>query len=156
MMTGVRSRPGLAALAVPIRPRGTASMTAIANTAANVRIFSAPIEAAKPHYVHSVAMYLRQSRRFSLRAHILQHRWTKTVPRLVLLDTNALLMPFQFHVHLEAELHRLLGDDEIAVPSLVLSELTLKADDNRDARPGPRLAKQYRATEGHGSADDSA
>jgi len=47
------------------------------------------------------------------------------VPRLVLLDTNALLMPFQFQVHLEAELHRVLGDVEIAVPSPVLSELTL-------------------------------
>jgi len=77
------------------------------------------------------------------------------VPRLVLLDTNALLMPFQFQVHLEAELHRLLGDVEIAVPSPVLSELTLMADDNRDARAGARLAKKYRAIEGHGSADDA-
>ncbi|TLZ78127.1 MAG: twitching motility protein PilT [Methanobacteriota archaeon] len=77
------------------------------------------------------------------------------MPRLVLLDANALLMPFQFQVHLEAELHRVLGDVEIAVPSPVLSELTRMADDNRDARAAARLAKKYRAIEGHGSADDA-
>jgi rRNA-processing protein FCF1 len=77
------------------------------------------------------------------------------VPRLVLLDANALLMPFQFQVHLETELRRVLGDVEIAVPSPVLSELRLLADDDRDARAAARLAKKYRTIEGHGSADDA-
>jgi len=77
------------------------------------------------------------------------------VPRLVLLDANALLMPFQFQVHLDAELRRILGDVEVAVPSPVLAELDLLADHDRDARAAQRLAKNYRIIEGHGSADDA-
>ncbi len=77
------------------------------------------------------------------------------MPRLVLLDANALLMPFQFQVHLDAELRRILGDVEVAVPSPVLAELDLLADHDRDARAAQRLAKNYRIIEGHGSADDA-
>jgi len=77
------------------------------------------------------------------------------VPRLVLLDANALLMPFQFQVHLDAELRRVLGDVEIAVPTPVLAELALLADHDRDARAAARLAKNYRTIEGRGSADDA-
>jgi uncharacterized protein len=77
------------------------------------------------------------------------------VPRLVLLDANALLMPFQFHVHLDAELRRVLGDVEIAVPTPVLAELSVLAETDRDARSAQRLGKNYRAIEGQGSADDA-
>ncbi len=77
------------------------------------------------------------------------------MPRLVLLDANALLMPFQFQVHLDVELRRVLGDVEVAVPSPVLAELALLADHDRDARAAQRLAKNYRIIEGHGSADDA-
>ena len=41
----------------------------------------------------------------------------------VLLDTNALLLPFQFGINLEAELARLLGSCDILVPSSVAGEL---------------------------------
>src|SRR5206468_5929763 len=71
--------------------------------------------------------YLKRTSRFSPQGHILRHRCTKTVPRLVLLDANALLMPFQFQVHLDAELRRVVGDVEIAVPTPVLAELDLLA-----------------------------
>jgi len=77
------------------------------------------------------------------------------VPRLVLLDANALLMPFQFQVHLDAELRRVVGDVEIAVPTPVLAELDLLADHDRNARAAAKLAKNYEAIEGHGSADDA-
>jgi len=77
------------------------------------------------------------------------------VPQLALLDANALLMPFQFQVHLDAELRRVLGDVEVAVPTPVLAELALLADHDRDARAAQRLAKNYRIIEGHGSADDA-
>ena len=77
------------------------------------------------------------------------------MPRLVLLDANALLMPFQFQVHLDAELRRILGDVDVAVPTPVLAELDLLADHDRDARAAQRLAKNYRVVEGHGSADDA-
>lgn len=77
------------------------------------------------------------------------------MPRTVLLDANALLMPFQFRLNLEAELRRLLGDVDIAVPTPVLEELRLLATHDRDARAAERLAGKYRAIEGHGSADDA-
>ena len=77
------------------------------------------------------------------------------MPRLVLLDANALLMPFQFQVHLDAELRRVVGDVEIAVPTPVLAELDLLADHDRNARAAAKLAKSYEAIEGHGSADDA-
>lgn len=64
-------------------------------------------------------------------------------------------MPFQFQVHLDAELRRVLGDVDVAVPTPVLAELALLADHDRDARAAQRLAKNYRTIEGHGSADDA-
>ena len=64
-------------------------------------------------------------------------------------------MPFQFRINLEAELRRLLGDVDIAVPTPVLEELRLLATHDRDARAGERLAAKYRTVEGHGSADDA-
>ncbi len=77
------------------------------------------------------------------------------MPRTVLLDANALLMPFQFRINLEAELRRLLGEVDIAVPTPVIEELRLLATHDRDARAAERLAAKYRAVEGHGSADDA-
>ena len=77
------------------------------------------------------------------------------MPRLVLLDANALLMPFQFRVNLEAELLRLLGNPEIAVPTPVLSELRILAERDRDAQAALRLASKYRAIDAPGSADDA-
>ena len=80
---------------------------------------------------------------------------TISVPRTVLLDANALLMPFQFRINMEAELHRLLGEVDIAVPTPVLEELRLLATHDRDAKAGERLAAKYRTVEAHGGADDA-
>jgi len=65
------------------------------------------------------------------------------------------MMPFQFRLNLEAELRRLLGNVELAVPTPVLAELRLLAERDRTARGAARLAEKYRAVEGHGSADDA-
>src|SRR5213592_1962122 len=62
--------------------------------------------------------------------------------RIVLLDTNTLLMPFQFRVNLETELTRLMGSADIAIPRPVWTELEL-------------LAARYRNIEACGSADDA-
>src|SRR6266571_9426019 len=119
--TGVRSR--FAAAAVPIRPRGTASIAATTNAAAKILIF---FTFRVRHYNLTMDIatlctdaYLKRTSRFPPQGHILRHRCTKTVPRLVLLDANALLMPFQFQVHLDAELRRVVGDVEIAIPTPV-------------------------------------
>ena len=83
------------------------------------------------------------------------HPCTQSVPRTVLLDANALLMPFQFRINLEAELRRLLGDVDLAVPSPVLEELRLLATHDRDARAAERLAAKYRVVDAVGGADDA-
>lgn len=77
------------------------------------------------------------------------------VARLVLLDANALMMPFQFRINLEAELRRLLGEADIAVPTPVLEELRAIGGRDRTARSAERLARTFRTIEGHGSADDA-
>ena len=64
-------------------------------------------------------------------------------------------MPFQFRINLDAELRRLLGDVDLAVPTPVLDELRLLATRDRDAKAALQLATRYRAVEGHGSADDA-
>ncbi len=80
--------------------------------------------------------------------------------RIVLLDTNALLMPFQFRVNLETELTRLMGSADIAIPrpvriELVRIELELLAERDRNAQAALRLAARYRVIEASGSADDA-
>lgn len=64
-------------------------------------------------------------------------------------------MPFQFRVHLDAELQRLLGDVDVAVPTPVLSELSILGERDRDAKAAERLAHKYRSIPGAGSADDA-
>ena len=75
--------------------------------------------------------------------------------RIVLLDTNALLMPFQFRVNLETELGRLMGSADITIPSPVWTELEFLAERDRDARAALQLAARYRVIEAPGSADDA-
>src|SRR5438046_10701451 len=99
--------------------------------------------------------YLIPCLRFSPHRQIRRHRWTKTVPRLVLLDANALLMPFQFRVNLNREIQRLLGDADVAVPKPVLAELELLAERDREARAGLRLARRYRVLDATGSCDQA-
>ncbi len=64
----------------------------------------------------------------------------------VVLDTNALMMPFQFRLNLDAELERLLGPFEGIVPSSVLEELE-RTKPERTARAARALASKYRVFE---------
>ena len=73
----------------------------------------------------------------------------------VVLDANALLLPFQFRVNLEAELRRLLGEHEILVPSPVLDELKGLSRSLREARSALKLAGRFRVLDVPGGADDA-
>jgi len=73
----------------------------------------------------------------------------------VILDANALLLPFQFRVNLEAELRRLLGEHEILVPSPVMDELRGLSKSVREARGAQKLAERFRVLEVEGEADDA-
>ncbi|MFQ6127290.1 MAG: PIN domain-containing protein [Thermoplasmata archaeon] len=74
--------------------------------------------------------------------------------RRVILDANALMMPFQFGINLDLELERLLGSFEVLVPTPVLIELNALASTNNLARRALRLAKKYEKIESKGNADD--
>lgn len=74
---------------------------------------------------------------------------------LILLDTNALLMPFQFSLDLEGELRRLLGDYRAAVPSSVLHELLRLAKTNSRARAALKFAARFRVIEVEGAGDEA-
>jgi|APFre7841882590_1041340.scaffolds.fasta_scaffold109895_1 rRNA-processing protein FCF1 len=63
----------------------------------------------------------------------------------VVLDTNALLMPFEFHLNLDLELKRLLGSCQIFVPGCVIGELHRSR--NKHAPVGLSLARKYPVAE---------
>ena len=73
-------------------------------------------------------------------------------PRVVL-DANALMLPFQFRVNLDAELDRLLGGPEVYVPSSVLRELERLATRDRTAKSALRLAAKYKVHETDATGD---
>ncbi|MFQ6107823.1 MAG: PIN domain-containing protein [Thermoplasmata archaeon] len=74
--------------------------------------------------------------------------------RRVVLDTNALMMPFQFGLNLDLELERLLGPHEVVVPKPVLDELASLAARNIPARKALRLARKYEIVDCEGRPDD--
>ncbi len=67
----------------------------------------------------------------------------------VLLDANALVMPFQFGINLDTELERMLGNPEVFVPSSVMEEL--KVLGRRDAL---QLAARYTVIQVNKRRDD--
>ncbi|MFQ5837499.1 MAG: PIN domain-containing protein [Thermoplasmata archaeon] len=74
---------------------------------------------------------------------------------LVFLDTNALMMPFQFSIDLEGELTRLLGEYEVVIPSSALKELARLSRSDRKAKAALKLAARYRTMEVEGTGDDA-
>lgn len=71
----------------------------------------------------------------------------------VVLDANALMMPFQFKVNLDMELTRLFGDLRVVVPSSVLGELSnLKGPAGKGALA---LVRKYEVVETSMRGDDA-
>ena len=66
---------------------------------------------------------------------------------IVVLDSNALLMPFQYNLNLDMEIERILGPAEIYVPSCVIGELNKLAKKRMEARAALQLAGKYRVVE---------
>jgi rRNA-processing protein FCF1 len=74
---------------------------------------------------------------------------------LVLLDTNALLMPFQLGMDLEGEIERVLGRCRIAVPEAVMAELRSMPPTLREARAALQLAGRFETLPSRGMGDDA-
>ncbi|WP_455391685.1 type II toxin-antitoxin system VapC family toxin [[Eubacterium] cellulosolvens] len=60
---------------------------------------------------------------------------------IIILDSNALFLPFQFKLNLDSELTRLFGDYEIIIPSCVLSELQRLRSTEKFGMMALKLAK---------------
>ncbi|UCD92180.1 MAG: twitching motility protein PilT [Methanobacteriota archaeon] len=73
----------------------------------------------------------------------------------VILDANALLMPFQFGVNLDLELERLVGECDVLVPSSVLGELRKLVGTDKHAKAALDLAQKYEVREVEDSGDAS-
>ncbi len=65
----------------------------------------------------------------------------------VVLDTNALLMPFEFRINIDTELRRLLGNPEIYIPSCVIGELNRLSKKRWEGKAALQLARKYNIIE---------
>ena len=72
----------------------------------------------------------------------------------VVLDTNALLLPFQIQINLDSEIRNVVGDAEIYVPSCVLGELKRLSKKRWEAKAALQLAQKYRVVNVEKLGDD--
>lgn len=83
----------------------------------------------------------------------------KSAPRTVILDSNALMMQFQFHVDIEKEVRRILNINfDVVVPSIVVDELNRltkegTGKEQAEARMAVELAKTFRIVAAPGDGD---
>ena len=83
----------------------------------------------------------------------------RSAPRVVILDSNALMMQFQFHVDIEKEVRRLLSFNfDVVVPRIVLDELARIAKEGNqkeagEARMALQLAQTFRIEDSPGDGD---
>jgi len=73
----------------------------------------------------------------------------------VIIDTNALMLPFQSKLRIEEELERLLGKCEILVPSSIIEEIKKLAMSNPKAMAALRYSKKFKVVETEMKGDDS-
>ncbi len=73
--------------------------------------------------------------------------------RAVVLDTNALLMPFEVKLNLDLELRRLLGDTRVVVPGPMVGEL--KRCGAKHSRAAIALARKYEIIHTESSGDEA-
>ncbi|SRR6266508_720822 len=71
--------------------------------------------------------------------------WAGVARPRVVLDANALMLPFQFRVNLDAEITRILGECDVFVPSSVVRELERIESRDRAAKGARALAAKYKA-----------
>lgn len=71
----------------------------------------------------------------------------------VVLDTNALLMPFEMKMNLDYSVQNLLGEVDFVVPGPLIGEL--KHLDNKYAQAALQLARRYDIIQTEAKGDDS-
>ena len=71
----------------------------------------------------------------------------------VILDTNALLMPFEIRLNLDLAVESLLGEVRMVVPGPMIGEL--KNLDNKNAKAALQLARKYEIFQTDATGDDA-
>ena len=71
----------------------------------------------------------------------------------VVVDSNALMMPFQYKINLDLELMKVAGKCEVYVPSCVIGELKKLSKKRWEARAALKLAEKYSKIEVGNSGD---
>ncbi|MDR3205876.1 MAG: twitching motility protein PilT [Candidatus Methanoplasma sp.] len=71
----------------------------------------------------------------------------------VVLDTNALLMPFEIRINIDAALRDLLGDVRCVVPGPLIGEL--KRLEHKYAKAALELARKYEIVQTESSGDEA-
>ena len=65
----------------------------------------------------------------------------------IVLDSNALMMPFIYKLNLDIEIKKLIGDAEIYIPSCVVGEIERISERRWEAKAAFNLLKKYRIVE---------
>ena len=73
----------------------------------------------------------------------------------VVLDTNALLMPFEVGINLDLAVRDLLGDVRFVIPGPLVGELKHLQESNRFAKPALALARSKEIVQCDGHGDDA-
>ena len=73
----------------------------------------------------------------------------------VVLDTNALLMPFEVGINLDLAVGEILGDVRFVVPGPLVGELKHLQDSNRFAKAALALARSKEIVQCDGHGDDA-
>lgn len=91
----------------------------------------------------------------------LDRLWENRSEKIVILDSSAIMMLFEFSVNLEDELTKLVGKYKILIPSAVYAELELlskkgKGKKKINAKASLKLIERYEIFQSDGkNADDS-
>ena len=75
--------------------------------------------------------------------------WGNSTSKIVVFDSSAILMLFEYSIDLEKELSRILGRYEIVVPSRIIEELKVlckkgKGKKKKLAKPALKLVENYK------------
>lgn len=86
--------------------------------------------------------------------------WPDRNEKIVILDSSAILMLFEFSIDLEDELTNLLGNYKIILPRPIVEELkflsnTGNGKKRQNAKAALELIKRYQIVDAEGSGDDS-
>ena len=75
--------------------------------------------------------------------------WSNRNGKIVILDSSAIMMCFEFSIDLENELNKILGKNIITIPEPIINELQILSEKGKGrkkqiAKPALNLAKKYK------------